>query len=104
MPVAAKKLVHAVADPRDLYKAYETDVAILGDAKLVLRQLIESLRDRLGKRRPADPAPEIRSLKQNCLAQWQAKLTSNERPITPYRAIREFMRAIPADDAIVTHD
>ena len=41
----SKKFVHVTNDTRDLYKGYETDVAILGDAKLVLTdQLIEAAR------------------------------------------------------------
>jgi len=104
MPVAEKKIIHAVSDPRDLYKGYETDVALLGDARLVLRQLIEAVRQRLGQRRRTDPAPEIRALKEAWLAEWRARLASDEKPVTPYRAIREFMDAVPAEDAIVTHD
>ena len=32
------------------------------------------------------------------------KLTSDEIPITPFRVIWDLMRAIPPEDAIVTHD
>ncbi|MDX3906286.1 MAG: thiamine pyrophosphate-requiring protein [Pigmentiphaga sp.] len=104
MPVAEKKIIHAVSDPRDLYKGYETDVALLGDAKLVLRQLIEAVRDRLGNARRGDPRPQILSIKQAWLAEWRHKLESRAVPITPYRAIHEFMNAVPAAEAIVTHD
>ena len=31
-----KKIIHATNDTRDLYKTYDVDVPILGDAKLVL--------------------------------------------------------------------
>jgi len=104
-PVAEKRVIHAVADARDLYKAYETDVAILGDAKLVLRQLIDAVRDRLGSRRPGpERAQQVQALKKAWLADWQAKLQSSETPITPYRVIDAFMKAIPSADAIVTHD
>jgi len=104
-PVAQKKVIHAVSDPRDLYKGYETDVAILGDAKLVLRQLIEAVRDRLGAKRPGpERAQQIAALKAAWLAEWHARLHSDAVPITPYRAIREFANAVPAHEAIVTHD
>ncbi|GAA5236120.1 hypothetical protein [Verticiella sediminum] len=49
-----KRFVHLSNDPRDLHKGYETDVALLGDAKLVLGQLIEALRDRLRGRAAPD--------------------------------------------------
>ena len=43
-----KKIIHATNDARDLYKANDTAIPILGDAKLVLAQLIEAVKDRLG--------------------------------------------------------
>ena len=100
-----KKIIHATNDTRDLYKTYHCDLPILGDAKLVLVQLIEAIKDRLGKTtRPARAAQEIARLSEAWLASWQAKLTSNERPINPYRVINEFMRVVDPKDAIVTHD
>ena len=43
------KLIHVNADPSDLNKIYQADVAILADAKLALRDLIDAVRDRLGQ-------------------------------------------------------
>ncbi len=103
---AGKRIIHATNDPRDLHKQYDTDLAVLGDAKLVLGQLIEAVRDRLGGK-PRDSralAQQIARLRDEWLAAWQGKLGSRERPITPYRAIAEFMRVVDPRDAIVTHD
>jgi acetolactate synthase-1/2/3 large subunit len=104
MPVAQKRIIHCTNDPADLYKGYETELGLLGDAKLVLRQLIDAATERLGKPRRTDVASRIARLKQEWIAGWQHKLKSDAVPITPYRVITEFMRAIPADEAIVTHD
>ena len=105
LPVAAKKLVHVTSDPRDFYKGYETDVGILGDAKLVLRQMIEAARDQLGRtQRPAGVRDEIATIKGTWLMQWKDKLASGQKPITPYRVISEFSKVVHPDDAIVTHD
>jgi acetolactate synthase-1/2/3 large subunit len=80
-------------------------VPILGDAKLVLAQLLEAVRDRLGKKtRSRQAAQEIARLREGWLETWKAKLTSNERPINPYRVISEFMNVVDPKDAIVTHD
>ncbi len=38
-----KKIIHATNDTRDLHKAFAADLGILGDAKLVLGQLIEAV-------------------------------------------------------------
>ncbi len=100
-----QRIIHATNDARDLYKTYNCEIGILGDAKLVLAQLIEAVKERLGKKkRPAQVAQEIARLSEEWLAQWNAKLTSNERPINPYRVIHEFMRVVDPKDAIVTHD
>ena len=100
-----KKIIHATNDTRDLHKAFAADLALLGDAKLVLGQLIEAVRDRLsGRARSTGAAEQVASKREEWLGRWQAKLRSDERPINPYRVISEFMRVIDPADAIVTHD
>src|SRR5205823_11974519 len=78
---------------------------ILGDAKLVLQQLVEAVKDRLGKKKRANGVrKEIEKHKLEWLGRWEAKRRSQEKPINPYFVMSEFMRAIPSEDAIVTHD
>ena len=99
-----KKIIHATNDTRDLHKAFAADLGILGDAKLVLGQLIEAVGDRLnGKARPDAVAREVAGKREEWLARWQGKLRSDERPINPYRVISEFMRIVNPAEAIVTH-
>ena len=99
------RIIHATNDTRDLHKSYATEVALLGDAKLTLAALIDAVKDRLGGRLlNRSPAEEIAAKREAWLAKWQAKLTSAEKPITPYRVIHEFMRAVDPAGAIVTHD
>ncbi|MBV8888161.1 MAG: thiamine pyrophosphate-requiring protein [Alphaproteobacteria bacterium] len=100
-----KRIIHATNDTRDLYKANDTEIPILGDAKLVLAQLVEAVKDRLGKKTHATGAKKkIAGLKAEWLGRWEAKLRSTERPICPYFVMSEFQRVIPSEDAIVTHD
>jgi acetolactate synthase I/II/III large subunit len=99
------RIIHATNDTRDLHKSYATEVALLGDAKLVLAALVDAVTDRLGGRLlNRSPVEEIATRREAWLARWQAKLTSSEKPITPYRVINEFMRAVDPAGAIVTHD
>jgi acetolactate synthase-1/2/3 large subunit len=100
-----KTLIHATNDARDLNKNYPTDHPILGDAKLILRQFIDALKDR-GAKPHNDGAvmAEVQEVKQAWLKEWMPKLTSDQVPITPYRVIWEFMQTVPAHEAIVTHD
>jgi acetolactate synthase I/II/III large subunit len=102
---AGKTLIHATNDERDLHKNYYADHPVLGDAKLVLRQFVDAARDVLGgKRRESTAAAEIARVRAEWLAEWNAKLTSPETPITPYRVMWDFIRTVDARDAIVTHD
>jgi acetolactate synthase I/II/III large subunit len=103
---AGKTIIHATNDERDLNKNYPADYPILGDAKQVLRQLVDAVRDVLGTRtrRDSTTAAEVRQARETWLKEWMPKLTSNEVPITPYRVIWDFMQTINPRDAIVTHD
>ena len=47
-----KTIIHATNDERDLNKHYIADVPILGDAKPVLSQFIEAVKDAQGANRP----------------------------------------------------
>ncbi len=98
-------IIHATNDARDLHKSYQTEVALLGDARLTLASLITAVKDRLGGERPnRDPAAEIAAERDAWLARWHARLASSETPMTPYRVMSEFIRVIDPAEAIVTHD
>ncbi|PYM91807.1 MAG: hypothetical protein DME04_17830 [Candidatus Rokuibacteriota bacterium] len=102
---AGKTIIHATNDERDLNKNYPADYPILGDAKLVLRQIIDAVKDAAGRQpRAAGAAAEVKQAKATWLKEWMPKLTSDEVPITPYRVIWDFMHAVDPRDAIVTHD
>jgi thiamine pyrophosphate-dependent acetolactate synthase large subunit-like protein len=99
------RIIHATNDTRDLHKSYATEVALLGDAKLTLAALADAVKDRLGGRLlNRSPVVEVAAKRDAWLTKWQAKLTSGETPITPYRVINEFMRVVDPAEAIVTHD
>src|SRR5262249_31727760 len=99
-----KKIIHATNDTRDLHKAFATDLGILGDAKLVLGQLIEAVGDRLGgKTRAANGvAQELASEREAWLGRWQGKLRANERPINPQPGISGLIRGIDPPHAQLT--
>ncbi len=100
-----KIIIHNTNDPKDLYKSYDIDYAVLGDTKLVLEQLIESCRDYLsGKIIRNDVPEEIFEVRKQYLENWSKHLDSKGKPISPYRVISEFMKSIDPKDAIVTHD
>ena len=99
------RVIHATNDSRDLHKIRETEVALLGDAKLTLASVIAAVKDRLGGKLPnRSPAAELAAERTAWLARWSAKLNSKESPITPYHVMNEFIRTIDPAEAIVTHD
>ena len=102
-----KVIIHATNDERDINKQYAVDYPLLGDAKLVLRQFVEVAKDLLGgKKRDADgvTAAEIKRGRDEWMKEWLPKLTSSEKPLTPYRVMWEFMNLFDRKDVIVTHD
>ena len=101
-----KTMIQATNHAADINKDYNIDYPIIGDAKMVLRQMIEACREIVGKGRENDEstAGEIKSELDAWLVQWRPKLTESTAPINPYRVIWDFMQAIPPQDAIITHD
>jgi acetolactate synthase-1/2/3 large subunit len=103
---AGKTIIHVTNDERDLNKNQPTPYPILGDAKLVLRQFIDAVKDLRGSTaQPRDGvAAEIRQVRDEWLKEWLPKLTSDEVPLNPYRVMWDFINTVNAREAIVTHD
>ena len=58
----ARTIIHATNDERDLNKNYAADHPILGDAKLVLRQFIDAVKDLV----ECPPAPATAPRRRRC--------------------------------------
>ena len=100
-----KKIIHATNNPVDIGNYYDPEIALLGDAKLILRQLIESCSDLLSTRPNLEsPIDDISGIKQQWRNEWSNKLESTEVPMTPYRVIHEFIKISDPSETIVTHD
>ena len=103
----SKVIVHCTNSLEDVNKDYDPDHAVVGDAKLVLSQLIEEVKLQLGPARRVEPkgvATEIAAVRQEWMKDWLPLLTSDEVPINPYRVIWDLMNTIDRKNAIVTHD
>jgi thiamine pyrophosphate-dependent acetolactate synthase large subunit-like protein len=102
-----KTVIHCTQDEEDLNTEYRSAHAVVGDARLVLRQLLVEAKDRLGKsgaKGREDVAQEVRVVKEKWLQQWMPKLTSDEVPINPYRIVWDLAQTIDRNNAIITHD
>src|SRR5207249_2022326 len=71
-----------------------------------LAELLQAVKDLLGGKSKNDGtvAAEIKKGKAEWMAEWMPKLTSNEKPLNPYRIMWEFMNLFDRKECIVTHD
>ena len=97
-----KTIIHATLDPADLNKDQASQHQLIGDAKLTLQALLDELQGATPRTNGA-PA-QIASMKQEWLAQWMPKLTSEETPISPYRVIWDLLQTVDVENTIITHD
>jgi acetolactate synthase-1/2/3 large subunit len=102
---AGKRLVQVTLDGRDLDRDYQVDQAVIGDARLVLRQLLDEVRRQGGgSSRNGGVAAEIQQAKEATREEWGPRLSSEESPINPYRVIAELNAVLDKSASIVTHD
>jgi thiamine pyrophosphate-dependent acetolactate synthase large subunit-like protein len=91
----------------DINKDYDVAYGAIGDAKIVLRQMIEEVKRQLGSSGRADVngvVDRISQIREEWMAQWEPHFSSNEAPISPYRVIRELELAVDIGNTIITHD
>ena len=91
----------------DLGKDYPVALGAVGDAKLVLGQMIEEYRRQDGPKVRGDgnaAAQRVAAVAAEFAAQWEPHFTSAAVPISPYRVIRELQHAFAGRRSIVTHD
>ena len=101
---SGKIMIQNSIDEYDINKDYAIDQAIVGDTKLVLKQLIDQAKAQRDVELRNDPSSEIRQIKERWLAEWMPKLTSDEIPINPYRLIWDLMQTVDREQTIITHD
>jgi len=103
---AGKTVIHATLDPVELNRAVETEVALIGDAKLTLRALIEACKTITGgtPRDASAVAAQIKSVADDWFAKWLPKLTSAQVPMTPYRVLWDLQHTVDVANTIITHD
>lgn len=100
-----KTLIQCTSDPSDLNRERFIDLGLLGDARIALGQLIAETKSQAGAAgRDAGTANRVRGVKESWIEQWLPLLSSDERPINPYRVIWEVQQTVDHSRTIVTHD
>jgi len=101
-----KTIIHATLDPADLNKNVVSEEALLGDAQLILQALISAIKPKL-QASPRDIEPVSRTIgevRKPWMQKWQKKLTSDQKPLTPYRVINDLAKTVDLDNVVITHD
>jgi len=100
--IPPSKLIQLDIDPREIGKNYPVEVALVGDARAGLADLLAALGPGGGAAayRATPYFAEIERLRREWLEQVEIKSGSDATPMTMARAVREVQRAT-RDDAIV---
>lgn len=101
-----KQHVHCTVDPGDLNTYFPIAAGLVGDAKIVLQQMLKNLADRKIDRREirARREAEIAEQRGQWEARWAAKRTSNETPINIYRLVADFAKTFDPTTTVVSHE
>ena len=101
-PKKDARIIHLDSDPRVIGANYNTEIALVGDAKLILASLVTELTRR-------NPETRFNGAKRAAKA-WSAKLAdftplaeSKETPIRPERVVAMLQKLLD-DDAIIVAD
>jgi acetolactate synthase-1/2/3 large subunit len=97
------RLIQVDVDPQEIGKIYPVEVGIVGDAKAVLRQLVDALRGQTAA--AADVQRRVDDLDDR-RSSWRKELTASQEdggmPIHPARLLDEIAKAAPPDAIYVT--
>jgi len=93
------QIIHIDVDPAEIGKNVDVDVPIVGDAKIILTDLVKEI-EAANKNNNHDTwLNHVFNFKQNCLP----RLSFNDTPLKPQQVIKELSEAI-TDDTIITTD
>jgi len=99
-----KKIIQCTVDESDVNCDYAVDHVVLGDAKLVLRQLTTEL-ERQGAPKKNDAlVKEIEDSWKALYGKYGPWMESGEKPVNPYRVYAEMMGVMDMENSFVTHE
>ena len=99
-PAPGGTVLHLDSDPAVVGACYDTEAAIVADARLALEALGDAV---AGRRAPKNGAARVADAKSRKWPPFRELAASEETPIRPERVIAELQAALP-EDAIVCAD
>ena len=106
-PTEDNTLIHSTNDPGDVDKDYKSDLAVIGDAKLVLEAIVDEIHSRIDDTdfgRYDDVTAEIAAIESEWRDDWADVLESDETPINPYRVVHELNETVDKEEVVATAD
>lgn len=99
-----KAIVQCTVDTLDINRSYETRHAVIGDAQLTLKALMDELSKQGGPRKNPALIDEISAGRKEFMAKFQPAMESNDKPINPYRVLGDLMKVLDPKASFVTAD
>ena len=102
-----KVIIHNTVNPDDINKDESVDIGLVGDARLTLQAMLESVKSQAGEpraERSRQTVAEISACRKPWMDEWTPLLTSDEEPLNTYRVIHDIDRTLDWENSIVTHD
>ena len=100
VPRPGTQVIHLDIDAREMGRNYPTKLALLGDARTVLRQMLDVPGVAVGGKRTQWLA-RVRTLVEEWRASVAANVDSDAVPMRPERLCREISRALPENGVLV---
>jgi acetolactate synthase-1/2/3 large subunit len=98
---AAAKLIQVDIDATEIGHNRPADVGIVGDARAVLRQLVDGLDGRVDKRHFTAWREHLASVEQTKHAEAEAAMNTDQQPIHPLRLCKEVRDFLDRDAVLV---
>jgi len=92
------KIIHADIDPAEIGKNVPVHLPIVGDAKHVLKDMLNLLKARAKKGKENRWTKKIAEYKK----EFSPRMDYNDVPLKPQKVIKEIMTVLSADDIVVT--
>ena len=100
-----KFLIHAVIADEEVNKDTAADIGLVGDAKLTLAALIDTVKGLIGEDgRDTGVQARVKEARDAWLTRWRPYLTNDDGPLSPYRVIHEMNEVLDNENSVVTHD
>jgi len=96
-PAPGTRIIHIDADPMVPGTNYQTEVALVGDAKLTLNVLLGLIKDSS----PRDGKGLVRKAKERKFSEFRALASRDDVPILPERIVAALHEILPRDATVV---